>query len=272
MTRLRKEQVREIGRNLHQYDRDLVKVTGLTLKQTALRAAGLSAEEMSEALASNPVAVVSMTCGEGAIEGFAEAVRDILSHLGARVFQPEATDVTGIAEVVEKGADILFFADDQRFIALHLSLRRVVDNREATARGYVEALEGASGGLKDREVLVIGAAGGVGWHATRFLQEKQACVSVYDLDEVRLIPRLEGQKVRFERDLEKALKRYRILLDATPASGIIGIRHLAADTIIAAPGIPLGLTEAACRMVQGRLIHDPLQIGVATMLSEVIST
>ena len=272
MTRLEKEQVREIGRNLDQYDRSLVKVTGLTLKQIALRAAGLSPEEMSEALASNHVAVVSMTSGEGAIEGFSGAVRDILSHLGARVFQPEATDVAGIAEAVEEGADILFFADDRRFVALHLSLKRVVDNREATARGYVEALEGASGGLKGREVLVIGGAGEVGWHATRCLQQKQACVSVCDRDEMRLTSRLKGQKTRFERELEEALKRYRILLDATPASGIIHVGHLAADTIIAAPGIPLGLTEEARRLVQDRLIHDPLQIGVATMLSEVLST
>lgn len=272
MTRLKKEQVREIGRSLHENDRRLVRVTGLSLKQVAMRAAGLSPEKMSEGLASNRVAVVSSTCGEGVLEGFAEAVRDILSYLGARVFQPEAADIAGIAEAIEKGADILFGADDRRFVALHLSSKRVIDNAEATARGYVEALEAASGGLKGRGVLVIGGAGRVGLHATRFLQERQACVSVCDRDEARLAVRLKGQNVRFERNLEEALKKYRILLDATPASGIIDVGHLAADTVIAAPGIPLGLTEEACRMVQDRLIHDPLEIGVATMLSEAIST
>ena len=36
----------------------------------------------------------------------------------------------------------------------------------------------------------------------------------------------------------------------------------------AAPGVPCGVSERAKRRLGGRLIHDPLQIGVATMLVE----
>jgi pyrrolysine biosynthesis protein PylD len=271
MTRLRTGQIRGIGSNLQAYDARLFKVTGSSLKQIAMQAVGISPEDMEKALASSTVAVVSITCGEGVIEGFTEAVCDILTYLGARVLRSKESNISGIAEAIKKGAEVLFCADDQRFVAIRLSLKRVIDNAEATARGYVEALESASGGLREREVLVIGGAGRVGWHAALWLEKKGAYVSVYDIDEDRLtLPK--GSEIRVERDLEKALRRHRILFDATPASDIVGVEHVTPETIVAAPGIPLGLTEGARGLIRDRLIHDPLQIGVATMLSEVVST
>ena len=271
MTRLKEEDINKIGPTLHAYDAHLAKTTGLTLKEISIRAAGLAEREMDDALASTRVGVIPITTGQGVIKGFIEAVGDILRHLGASVFQSEASDIGGLAEVIERGANIVFCADDRRFIGLSLLLKKVVDNSEATARGYVEALQAVVRGLKGREVLVIGGAGQVGLHAVRVLEEKGARVAVFDPDRERLISLLEGRRILVHRDLEKALRSYDILFDASPAANIIRPEHIKRDTAIAAPGIPLGLTEEAYALAKDRLIHDPLQIGVGTMLAEAIS-
>jgi pyrrolysine biosynthesis protein PylD len=272
MTRLKGEDVKDIGKQLKDYDISLVKITGLTLREIARRAVGISEEEMNGPLAGRRVAVIPITCGGGIIEGFVETVGKILNHIGANVFQSRAADLGGFAEAIEQGADILFCADDERFVALNLALRKVVDNTEATARGYVEALEHAVGGLNGQEVLVIGGAGRLGWNAVLFLLKKGARVSVYDADRDRLLLRSRGYDVMVEHNLEEALKKHLIFFDASPAPDLIRPEHIKPETIIAAPGIPLGLTEDAYVLVQDRLIHDPLQMGVATMFVEAIST
>jgi pyrrolysine biosynthesis protein PylD len=71
----------------------------------------------------------------------------------------------------------------------------------------------------------------------------------------------------FEEELERALQRFTLVFDATPAGGFIEARHIRPDTVIAAPGIPLGVSPEALARIEGRLIHDPLQIGVATMMA-----
>jgi 3-methylornithyl-N6-L-lysine dehydrogenase len=270
MTRLKEEEIKQIGCGLHAYDAGLIKKTGHSLKQIAMRAAGLSEREMGEAMASTRVAVVPVTCGQGIITGFAGAVGGILRHIGANAFQPEVPDIGGLAESVARGADIVFGADDQRFIALHLSLKKVIDNAEATASGYVEALSCIAGSLDGREVLVLGGAGQVGWHAVSALRKKGAKVAVYDPDQRRLASLLKDRETIVESNLEEALRRHSLLFDASPAVNIIRVEHIKAETMIAAPGIPLGLTEGAYNLVKERLIHDPLQLGVATMLAEAL--
>jgi pyrrolysine biosynthesis protein PylD len=82
--------------------------------------------------------------------------------------------------------------------------------------------------------------------------------------------RLRGHEIQVERDLGKALEKHHLLFDGSPAAGFIEVRHIGPQTVSAAPGIPLGLTGEAYLLVQDRLIHDPLQIGVTTMLTEVL--
>ena len=67
--------------------------------------------------------------------------------------------------------------------------------------------------------------------------------------------------------LERALQHYAFVFDATPAGGFIEARHIRPDTVIAAPGIPLGVSPEAVARIEERLIHDPLQIGVTTMMA-----
>jgi pyrrolysine biosynthesis protein PylD len=47
--------------------------------------------------------------------------------------------------------------------------------------------------------------------------------------------------------------------------GLIDAEHVRSDTFVSAPGIPLGLTAAAAEKLSNRLLHDLLEIGVATM-------
>jgi pyrrolysine biosynthesis protein PylD len=270
MTRLTGENIRDIGTTLKQYDESLIRKTGRPLKQIAIQAAGISEKVFEDALVLNVAAVIPITCGQGMIQGFAESVRAILHHLGARTVRPRGADIAGIAEAVEKGATVVFCSDDDRFVAINLPLLRVVDNTEATAKGYVTALELMAGGLSGRQVLVIGGAGQLGWKAVDLLETKGAEVAAFDLNQSKLKELTKGRKTKVERDLEEALRRYSILFDASPASNIIRLEHIQPETLIAAPGIPLGCTTEAYVLAKDRLIHDPLQIGVATMLAEAM--
>ena len=270
MTRLSEKDIKDIGRILKQYDENLIRKTGRPLKQIAIKAAGISEKVLEDALATQVVAVIPITCGQGMIEGFAESVRAILHHMGARTVQLEGADIAGIAEAIEKGASVVFCSDDDRFVAINLPLLRVVDNTEATARGYVTALELMAGSLSGCQILVIGGAGQLGWEAVHLLETKGARVSAFDLNQNRLKDLTQGSKIGVERDLEEALRRHSIFFDASPASNIIRPEHIRPETLIAAPGVPLGLTVGAYALAKDRLIHDPLQIGVATMLAEVM--
>jgi pyrrolysine biosynthesis protein PylD len=271
MTRLRSTDIKHIGHTLNDYDASLLKKTGYPLRGIALQAAGISEKAMEEGLTAHRVAVVPIATGEGILEGFAEAVCQILSHLGAKAFITTGTDVQGFAEAMERGATVLFCADDDRFVALRFAPRKVVDNAEATARGFVTALDLMAGGLPGRKVLVIGGAGRVGWKATSLLKDKGAQISVFDIDQLRLETLARGNNIRVETKLEESLIRHRFFFDASPGTGLIRAEHIRPDTLISAPGVPLGVTEEAYLLVQERLIHDPLQIGVATMLAEVVA-
>jgi len=263
---LTKEDMMEVTQKLPAYDVELVRKTGLSLKEIARRSVEVSEEEARAAIGSHTVAVVSITSGQGAIENFAEAVKGILIHIGANAFITRDSDVAGLAEGVEKRADIVFLADDNRFIALNFPLRKAIDNVGATAKGYVSALEAMAGDLNQREVLVIGGAGRVGWNAVLSLEKKGARVAVFDPNQDRVESLVKGHEITVERNLEEALSRYTVFFDASPVANIIQSKHIKPETLIAAPGMPLGLNEEAYSLVKERLIHDILEIGVATML------
>jgi pyrrolysine biosynthesis protein PylD len=72
--------------------------------------------------------------------------------------------------------------------------------------------------------------------------------------------------IQFLHDLYAALHQHELMIDASPSSDFILARHIRPDTIISAPGVPLGLDRSALNLIGDRLLHDPLQIGVATMV------
>jgi len=256
VARLKKEDMVDIKERLSRYDTELVRKTGLSLKEIAGRSIGGREKKAADTMASLRVAVIPVTVGQGVIEGFVEAVAGILVYLGADVFRTEDSDVAGLAEGVERN----------QFIALNLSARRVIYNVEATARGYVTALEAMAGGLDKRGVLVIGGAGRVGWNAVLSLKEKGSRVGAFDLDQDRMGLLARGHhEITLEANLEEALSRYTVFFDASPLADNIRARHVKPETLIAAPATPLMLDREAYAMVKEHLIHDSLEIGVATM-------
>ncbi|KGK83829.1 FAD-dependent oxidoreductase [Desulfosporosinus sp. HMP52] len=272
MTRLKHEDVVEIPTTLEDYDQQLIRKTGCSLKELAARAAGFHSN--IEVNHQAKVAVVPMSCGQGIIEGFAESVAGIISYLGFKAFTTKSWDAGGIAEAIQEGAEVLFMADDERFVAVNVRTAKVSDNGEATGRGYAAGLERMSNGLEGKKVLVLGA-GPVGVGAAIALARFRAEVGVYDIEKeprerLQATLRKLGYRVTIETDLNVALNHYQNIVDACPAENIILLEHITDNTRIAAPGIPLGVEAAGLEKVSTRLLHDPLHIGVATMMFDVL--
>ena len=97
------------------------------------------------------------------------------------------------------------------------------------------------------------------------LKHKGAKVAAIDLNQDRMESLGKEHKIIVERNLEEALGRYTLFFDASTSANIIQAKHIKPETLIAAPGMPLGLTEEARSLVKERLIQDVLEIGVATM-------
>jgi pyrrolysine biosynthesis protein PylD len=269
MTRLTSEIVIPLISELDQYDRELIRKTGKSLRHLAADSIGVSNAEVDKLASSVSAAVIPITANGGVIYGFTEAVRAIINHLGFNAFVTEHKDVSGLAEGVEKGAEILFLADDSRFIAVNLKKRFVADNAGSTGKGFATVLKLMAGDLTGRKVLVIGA-GAVGMSAMRRLKEYNAVGAVYDIDRSKAEKAAEVLGAVIEKDPDDAFRHYRMIIDASPAKGILKAEHITPSTMVAACGLPLIVDKEAQKLLKERLVYDPLQIGVATMLLSAI--
>lgn len=273
MTRLIKADVVNISAELDNYDRELLRKTGCTLLGIACKAAGVDEVEIAHAAGSLTTCVVPMDCGQGTIEGFCDAVQQIVQHLGCKAFVASNSDASGIAEAFEKKFDIIFMADDYRFVAINRKTGRVVDNALSSAKGFVAGLSLMMGGLTGRQVLVIGC-GRVGRYASFSLIEQGARVAVCDIKGERVmelaaeVENLYKVQIQVEGRLDRITAKYEGLIDATPAAEIIEPQHVNSHTCVSAPGVPHGVCSRTLEMIGERFLHDSLQIGVATMLVE----
>ncbi|MDW7675402.1 MAG: 3-methylornithyl-N6-L-lysine dehydrogenase PylD [Bacillota bacterium] len=274
MTRLTEKDIKGLTYELKLYDADLYRKTGMTLLQIACTAAGLSIDYFLQQSASKKVAVVPITVGQGIIGSFASSIQGVTNYLGFETFVTEETDVTGIAKGVINGADILFMADDNKFIAVNLEKKLIIDNGKATGRGFVAAMQGLANGLKNKEVLVIGA-GQVGSEAISYLLSIGAKVAFLDSDPMKTKALIEQypdklSSLKIESNLNQALLNYKYIVDACPLAAFMTQDNLHPEAKVAAPGVPLGLTADLYSTYQHNVIHDPLQIGVATMLAMAV--
>lgn len=269
MTRLTEKDVDGLGTELIIYERNLAEKTGLKLGEIAAMAGAISWEDFQGAARDYQVGVVPITSGQGVIGGFSEAVVQIIRQLGFKGRITEKTDVNGFYEGVTKGLEIIFMADDARFVALNLRTGQIADNAIATGRGYVAALNAMTQGFPGSEVLVLGC-GPVGLACVEYLLELGSGLAVYDCDSSKL-KRLHQGAIKHERNLEEAIKKYPYIVDATPASSFISLPEPPAKVFVAAPGVPMGLTNKSYSQHAKNVIHDPLQIGVATMLAMAVS-
>lgn len=273
MTRLREEDIVRIPQQLSDYDIRLKRVTGASLRQIACKAVGVDEASFVEMLNQVRIASVPVRSGLGVIGGFSRTVAAIVSHLGCGSFVTERSDVAGIMEGIEEGANILMLADDERFIALSPVGRHVVDNSSATALGYVSGLELMRGSLAGESVLMLGC-GQVGIAATKALVDRGASVAACDTKQDRALAALRDlgkiapNRITVENAPCTALDRYELIFDATDTGCFIEPAHLSSRTLVAAPGLPCALTPEAMAENHDRILHDVLEIGTATMAVE----
>jgi len=71
-------------------------------------------------------------------------------------------------------------------------------------------------------------------------------------------------------NIEGVMEKSGLILDASPAANIIARENLATGAMVAAPGVPMGLTKRAYLSMGDRVLHDPLQLGVAAMVAAVL--
>ena len=267
MTRLTTDDVKALSDRLGEFEAGLRDLTGLGLRELAMST--VAHPPVCVPLYGVRVAAVPVTSGEGVIGGFCGCVVAILRHLGCDAWATAQPDVRGIQEACDGAANVVFLADDLRFIALNTRNGRCVDDDPATADGYVTALEAAAGSLFGRHVLLLGL-GPVGRAAARRLVSRGAAVEVVEPDQARLQAALDvGLKVQ-PVTLAEGLARCDLIFDATPAAGFIDVAEVSPLTIAAVPGLPSAFTPAAQAALGVRHIHEPLAIGVAVMAARAL--
>ncbi len=266
MTRLIEEWIKTIGSSIRDYEFDLMKKTGLSLVALAAAAGEMPEERIRNAAANIKVGVIPFTSGQGIIGSFSESVAAVCEGMGFQCFIAEGTDVDGIYKARQNGAEILFMADDDRFIALNLKTGNLAENNQATVKGFLAALGSAAGGLKDKEVLVIGC-GPVGREALQLLRVQQANPVAYDKNPF-ILSKVAAQGYDTITHSSQ-IAAYPLVFDASSEGSWLKKSMLHPELIMAAPGVPLSLDQEAFEIYKDHLIHDYLPIGVATMLALV---
>jgi pyrrolysine biosynthesis protein PylD len=271
LTRLTQDHIRHISSRLEQTSRDLKGKTGQTLLEIACHAWDVETSHIQERIKSFHIDVVPITSGLGIISDFSETVAAILGFMGFDARVADAADVAGIARAFEGPAHAVMMADDDQFVGINLSNRRVADNSEATGRVFAAVLDLMAKGIKDREVLVMGC-GPVGEAGARWLLSRGARVALCDIHppaaralKERLTTHGAPDRITLETAGSEALLNYGYILEATPSSDTIPDKYIRDDLVVAAPGVPPGVSETGRRRLKDRLVHDTLELGVAAM-------
>lgn len=275
MTRLKTEWISDIEKNASLWNHRLKEMCGMNFIEVAAEASGRRLSELELLRKKTKVAVVPITVGLGVISTFTQSVAATPKAMGFETFITENSDVDGFYEAYKKGADIVYVADDERYLAINLNKRKIGDNNEATAAGYVTVLKGLLAKkenftlgienlLRERKVLLLGY-GIVGKLAADRLSEEGAEVTVFERSPVEE-KRAEAKGFAVLKDKDK-IKEYSLILDATCEGDWITANMLKEDLRMSTPGVPFSLDEEAIKVFEDRVIHDYLEIGTAVMLA-----
>ena len=265
MTRLTSMMIDNLASSLNERDACLRSELGVSLHELAFEAAGLSLNPNSKL---PKVAVVSMSCGKGIIDGFAETVSAIVDYIGFQSFVTRAANATGLAEAYQSDAEIIMLADDDEFISINVKSNQLINNTTCTALGYVEALRMAEGPLWGKDVAVIGV-GRVGRESINLLNSYGVRVHIFDKD-VRRCEELSAlyTDIVVHDSISSAVGSCRLLINASPAP--IKEEWLQECSTISWPGIPFNLIVNN-DLHNHTIIHDPLELGVAVMAAKAYS-
>lgn len=263
MTRLVTEWISEIENTAARRDEEMKNTLGFGYNELAEFTAGLPPGFVNRAAAVYRVTVVPITSGLGIINTFPESVAAIVRTMGFNAFVTDAADVDGLYEASTSGADIVYMADDDRYLAMNLRNSRIDDNNIATAGGFAEILCRRSGDPEGRRMVVLGY-GIIGRLMAGYLNDKGAKVTVFDKYPAKLeAAAADGYPVT---DKAENLKTFRYIADGTDEGPWISSGVLADGAFMVAPGIPFSLDDEAKSEMVGRYTHDLLEIGTAVMM------
>lgn len=268
MTRLKTEWITYMLEGMGEYNRQLAEKTGFDLAGLMQETFSISDEELKKCREEKRIAVVPITQGEGIIGSFSESVAAIVRSMGFTADVMEKTDVDGIYHAGLGGYDILFFADDTRYLALNIKSGRFSDNNYATALGFIQALKAMmkkhGKDLCKEKILQIGY-GIVGKESASLLRGMDVDFDVYDKNQDILADVKEHTA-----DGKDAIKSYKYILDFTNEGDWLKKADLAEDILYASPGVPYSMDAEAADCFEDRAIHDNLEIGTAIMLGQVL--
>ncbi len=267
MTRLKSDWIKELGKTASEWNLRLKEMTGAGYIELAAYISGNSEEKILQAAEEYKVAVIPVTSGDGIINTFSEAVAAIASSMGFDAFVTKKTDVDGIYEAYMNDADIMFMADDARYIAMSTRNGIACDNNIATAYGFSEILCRMAGEIKGKNVAVLGY-GIIGELMAEYLAGKGAYVYIYEKKQ-ELRQKIEDSGYSWIED-EKKLKAFDYIADATCTGSWLSKNMLSENAVIAAPGIPFSLDSESAAEMEGRYVHDLLEIGTAVMLGMAV--
>ena len=275
MTRLKTEWIDYMLEGMNSYNESLRTKTGFDLKGLVMDTFGISQERYERLASKLLVASVPVTQGEGIIGSFSESVCAIVKSMGFRTYVPDETDVDGIYSSILMDADVIYMADDTRYLAFSRDNGSFGENNYATALGFImvmRAMMKKAGFDISREKLLIIGYGQVGEEAVQILLNHNVDFDMYDKDwEARDNFKSLECGARLLKSPEE-IKGYRFILDFTNEGDWLKDEMLGEDVIYASPGVPLSLTEKAQERLQNTAVYDNLEIGTAMMLGEILKT
>ena len=275
MTRLKTEWIDYMLDGMNDYNSSLKAKTGFDLAGLTMDTFGISKEKYDRLTGSLLVAAVPVTQGEGIISSFSESVAAIIKSMGFRTYVSEDTDVEGIYGSILMDADVVYMADDTRYLAFSRDNGSFGENNYATALGFIMVMRAmmkkAGLDISKEKILVIGN-GLVGEEAVQILLNHGVDFDMYDKDPKAVEAFRDLDTGKYVLSSPEEIKDYRFILDFTNEGGWLKDEMLGADVIYASPGVPLSLDEKAAERLQNTAVYDNLEIGTAMMLGEILKT
>ncbi|NPE31757.1 3-methylornithyl-N6-L-lysine dehydrogenase PylD [Methanococcoides sp. SA1] len=215
--------------------------------------------------ASQKVAIVPITAGNGIIGTFSSSLLAITEYFGLEGYITDHPDITGYHQAVSDGADILLMADDHMFIAHNLKNGKIAANHICTGVIYSEIASRFIHAVS-KDVLVIGL-GRVGYAGAEHLVKKGFNVYAYDSNTEFMEKAIEELGVNAYNSADP--KKFSMVFEATPNANTISEGMISERCLVSTPGIPCALPPELAENGDIDLVMEPLVIGAAAMLYSV---
>ncbi|OUJ18810.1 (3R)-3-methyl-D-ornithyl-N6-L-lysine dehydrogenase pyrrolysine biosynthesis enzyme PylD [Methanonatronarchaeum thermophilum] len=260
MTRLDERLVCSVVENLNDIDRDLRRFTGLSFREVC-RGGGFFDNVLVESEKS--VSVVPLSCGDGEIPFFSDAVCEVLRYVGFDASVVER-DVFGISRSFEGDFDGVLMADDQAFVGIDLVSRNVSDNDSSTSRAYSILTRLLVEKFSCSSCLLVGL-GDIGGGMLDYLFGSELALDgfvdsffVHDIDVGKVDRCLGAYPV--ERYID-GVGEVDVVIDATPSVSNVCYSDVFVDgdSYFVLPGVPVGPYP------EGRGFFDPLALGACSL-------